>query len=405
MSDATYASTDLRKALMEKYRLGEPGGNPYALSAPTRAALDLLVNYVIGYNTEDPELEDDILDDEYFNILLSRVESQSSWEHARTGNVSGMRAISGSMWDDNRVSATGYELLVDDLRPAAQQWIVKGPKGSGKTVKVSDVAQKSLENGVVDKVMSNILWKGCDPEFPDIEFPEGHDVRFSEDISAMLMFAMEPGDKLLIIDEASTVLNMLSGGGDAQKIFSKIINALRKSVGGSTRLIIVGHRHDTDILPTLRNNTDCVLYAEGKKEEGLIDKASMYDGWTAFKEDDAKYKLQGLQNIPDGSPWAVDTNYFAHVNLDLDNPDEQIQRGRLIDNWEDYQESDSEGGVPPVDVDEAVLRSREDEYLRMHEDGELSYSDISDATGTPKSTVGDMVARARDRQESSEMVE
>ena len=39
------------------------------------------------------------------------------------------------------------------------------------------------------------------------------------------------------------------------------------------------------------------------------------------------------------SQWSTDTNYFAYFEPDLDNPREQIQRGKLVKNWQEYQET------------------------------------------------------------------
>jgi len=327
--------SDLRRELLLRAEKDIPGALPEALSAPTVQTLNHLVKHVMYYDASNPKLPDDYRRSYRYQWLKTQLESQLVWDAGERGHVTRMRGVAGR--PNQRLDATGYDKLMDDLRPAAHSWIVKGPKGSGKTVKVLDVAKKALENGIVEKVMLNIETKGVSDDY-GIEHT--HDVRFSELISEMLEFAKEPGEKLLIIDEASTVLNMLGGGHDAQKIFTKVINALRKSAGGSTRLIIVGHKHDTDILPTLRNNADIVLEAEGKLDEGLIDKASVYEGYQAFKKGKPKYRVQGLQDLPKNSSWAVDTNFFAHVELDLDNPDEQIRRGKLIDNWRDYQESE-----------------------------------------------------------------
>lgn len=279
--------------------------------------------------------------------------------------LAGIKGIDG----DNRIDATGYDKLIDLLKPAAQQVLVKGSKGSGKTIKNLTIGALAVQEGIVDKVMMNIKTKGLDPEIQDIEFPEGMDIRFAEKISTFLKFAKEDGDKLIIGDEWSTVANALGGHSDAQQIFPRIINALRKSVGGSTRLMYVGHNHDNDILPTLKHNADVVIYAEGKKEDGLIDKLSVYrsvgreSAWNRFKDGDTSFKMKNMEDIPRRSPWAVDTNYFAHLEFDLDNPKKQIQRGKLIDDWEQYQEDDGDGSEHPESPEEVLEELQDDSCI------------------------------------------
>lgn len=280
-------------------------------------------------------------------------------EAVNEDDITRMSAIKGTDSDD-RIDATGYDKLLDLLKPAAQQVLVKGSKGSGKTVKVLTMAAVAVQEGIVDKVMMNIKTKGLDPEIKHIEVPDELDIRFGENISDFLEFAKEDGEKLIVGDELSTVANALGGHSEAQDIFPRVINALRKSVGGSTRLMYVGHNHDTDILPTLKYNADVVIYAEGKKEDGLIDKLSVYrtvgreSAWEKFQDDEYDFKIKNMEDIPEDSPWAVDTNYFAHLEFNLDDPEKQIQRGKIIDDWQQYQDDD-DGAQSQEEVIEELL--------------------------------------------------
>jgi len=72
---------------------------------------------------------------------LSREEqSRVLREARRDGQQTSMAMATGLA--ESSVDATGYDMLIDRLTPAAQQALVKGPKGSGKTVFVLDAAKR-----------------------------------------------------------------------------------------------------------------------------------------------------------------------------------------------------------------------------------------------------------------------
>lgn len=308
-----------------------------------------VVEAIERYTDVDPD------DLEYVQEQKRRGRSESTNKAVEQDDITRLASIKG-VTRDNRVQATGYQKLQSLMRPAAQQVLIKGPKGSGKTVKANDIAMRLLDAGIIDSVMLNIKTDGLDD---DKEIEHKHDVYFAEKISRFLEYAKQPGEKLAVIDELSTVGNLLTGNNDAQEIFTRVINALRKSAEGSLRLIIIGHQHDTDILPTLRSNSDVLIQADGKIKENKIDKATIYtssgdyNAFTAYKKGEYDFKIEGLLDIPDDSPWHTDTNYFSHLEFNLDNPDQQIQRGQLIEDWEKYQETtedDSEESENPEEV-------------------------------------------------------
>lgn len=175
-------------------------------------------------------------------------------------------------------------------------------------------------------------------------------VDYADTVSGMLEWCRDtPGEKLVIGDEWSSTVNAHAhGGGKVRGTFARFINALRKGEGGSTRLIVIGHEHDTDIAAILRTQSDVVIEAAGKKDEGLIDQAIVYDGWQAYKQGEAEFRVRGLQDVPESSQWGFSTNYFATFELDLDDPENQIRKGKLIEDWERYQDdagADDPGGA------------------------------------------------------------
>jgi len=277
---------------------------------------------------------------ETFNQLLKNVKSEAINSAIEEDDLTKVSAIKGV--SDNSVDATGYGMLLERLEPAAQTLILKGPKGSGKSTKMSDLAWKAMDEGIVEKCMTNLALEG----FKDGKFEEAdYDVRYSELISDFLEFAKEPGEKVMLLDELSTVANMLTSSNDAQDIFVRVINALRKSEGGSCRIIAIGHQNPTDILPALRNNADGVIEAPNKAGEG-IDRANYYKSYDEYQSGDPEFRVRGMQDVSDHSLWGFDDKTFATLELNLDDPENQIKRGQLIDDWEKYQE----GGRKPADT-------------------------------------------------------
>lgn len=331
MSDAVgYASaqlSDLLKGLQE----GVDSGLAIA-EAPKvndRRALDMLILLVESYDENHPALPKDPRDSVAFQRVGRRALSHSAFDSIMTLNLAQMNAHTGIQ--TNRVEATGYDRLISACTPAAHQILVKGPKGAGKSTKIFDIAKRLLAEGVIEKVLTNV--KGPD-EHPAVEF--------SEDISRYLEFAKEPGEKLAIIDEFSTVGNAYVAQHDVEQVLSRVINAFRKSMRGSLRTAYIGHENDNDIHPLVKKQSDVVIQADGKVDEGLIDCATVYSGWQEYKTDKPWFRVRGLQDIPQSSSWSFDTNYFAHLEFDLDDPENQIRRGKLIDNWEAYQEGEVE---------------------------------------------------------------
>jgi hypothetical protein len=263
--------------------------------------------------------------------LLSRASTSHTLRNARQqGHVPTLNAATGL--SESSVEATGYDLLVNALKPAAQQVLIKGPKGSGKSTKAMDLAKRLYHE--FDGELSILT---------NIEGPDEHPaVDYADTISGMLEWVRDtPGEKLVIGDEWSSTVNAHAhGGGQVGAIFARFINALRKGKGGSTRLLAIGHEHDTDLAAILRNQSDVVIEADGKKKDGLIDCATVYEGWKDYQQEDRWFRVRGLQDVPSSSQWGFSTNYFATFDLDLDAPEKQIKQGKLVENWREYQDTD-----------------------------------------------------------------
>ena len=262
--------------------------------------------------------------------LLSEQTSTDMLRSARqNSDVASMSAATGL--SDSTVEATGYERLISRCTPAAQQILIKGPKGSGKTVLGLDLFRR--------------LYAEFDQEinfFTNVKGPDDHDaVTFGETMSEMLEWVRDTdGEKCVLGDEWSTTMNAHAHpGGDIRQTVSRFVNALRKGKGGSTRLIIIGHEHDSDIAAILRKQADVVIEKSGKADEGLADQAAVFDGWSDYIEGSEAMTLRGLADVPSSSVWGADTDYFAYFEPDLNDPRQQIQRGKLIENWEQYQDS------------------------------------------------------------------
>ncbi|OYR71578.1 hypothetical protein [Halorubrum ezzemoulense] len=321
------------------------------------ATRELLNHYAGLFDSEDQFLESELAEQ------ILRTEATNRMDRAvREGAVNELEAMMGL--SESSVEATGYDMLLSRVKPAAQQILIKGEKGSGKTVMALDIARQ--------------LYTDMDGELKvatNIRGPNNHDaVSYRDSMSGMLEWVREtPGEKLLIGDEWSSEMNTHAvPGGDVRQTVSQFINALRKGEGGSTRLLVIGHQHDTDIAKILRVQSDLVVQKAGKADEGLADRAYLYDSWQDYQTGDEALTLRGLSDVIESSPWGADTNYFATFDLDLDSPREQIQKGKLVEDWQQYQD-DAEGG-DDAEPDRIVCRGTKSggddcQQLTRHESG------------------------------------
>jgi len=269
-------------------------------------------------------------------MLRTQTNSEMLRRARQQSDVASMSAATGL--SDSTVEATGYDMLIKRCKPAAQQILIKGSKGSGKTVLGLDIMRE--------------LYAEFDGEmqfFTNVRGPDEHDaVTFGETMSEMLEWVRDTdGEKCVLGDEWSTTMNAHAApGGQIRQTVSRFINALRKGKGGSTRLIIIGHEHDSDIAAILRTQADVVVEKAGKADEGLADRANIFDGWSDYTSRDRAFTVRGLNDVAARSAWSADTNYFAYFEADLDAPREQIKRGKLVDNWEQFQDDPDDDDRP-----------------------------------------------------------
>jgi len=350
----TMSSDDLSAAYLSEH-IGNEGEVPQWVTYVSSERLQYLLRMEQALPT--PE------ESETFTQLLRNVKSEAINTAIDDDDLTKVSAIKGI--SDNSVDATGYGMLLDRFEPAAQTLVIKGPKGSGKSTKMSDLAWKAMDEGIVEKCMTNLALEG----FKDGKFEEqGYDVRYSELISDFLEFAKESGEKVMLLDELSTVANMLGSRNDAQEIFTSIINALRKSEGGSCRIICIGHQNPTDILPTLRKNANGVIEAPNKAGNG-IDRANFYQDYDEYQNGDPEFRVRGMQDISDHPLWGFDDNTFATLELNLDDPENQIRRGKLIDNWEQYQDGGGEPAKTRIFCEKEDCNASSQQYTELLEDG------------------------------------
>jgi len=296
--------------------------------------------------------------------LLSRGSTSHTLREARSeGHVPTLNAATGL--SESSIDATGYDLLLNAVKPPAQQVLIKGAKGTGKSTKAVDIAKRLYHE--FDGELSILT---------NIQGPDDHPaVDYADTISGMLEWVRDTdGEKLVIGDEWSSTVNAHAhGGGEVGATFSRFVNALRKGEGGSTRLVIIGHEHDTDIAAILRNQSDVVIEATNKQGDG-IDRATVYEGWKDYTTGDEWFKLRGLQDVPTSSQWGFSTNYFATFELDLDAPEQQIRKGKLVEDWQQYQDTDD-----PVNSGEDAEQYRQ--CLGSNADGDACSATVTHTSG------------------------
>ncbi|MFD1646656.1 AAA family ATPase [Haloarchaeobius litoreus] len=264
MSDAqNWTATDLQQALIEKASNGEVGAPPEVLSAPTRQTALALANYVLYYNSDDPENPDDIEEDGMYQLLLSRLETLTAHEAVRSGDVSSMRGIAGAPTGDGDTDTSSWraaDIITRDLwkpddRDNMLNMILYGPtpsikKGSNTGTGKSDFAYTLAEggrrayNGELEIATNN----DTDP-FKQVE-------KWSE---AEEWMQETDGPKLLILDEAAQGLKHQDmSAGD---VLGLAIRLMRKY---NCHLVLISHT-GKDIPKDIRRQ---VVYARKEDKKG-----------------------------------------------------------------------------------------------------------------------------------------
>ena len=151
----------------------------------------------------------------------------------------------------------------------------------------------------------------------------------------------------------------------------------------------IGHRV-VEVAPMLRSGELAYFgFKEGRTKEAAQKHLVIYED---SDKEDVVCDLGGI-GLPEYSP---DTHDPA--TWDWGTPDEYIELGHMKPD-DDGEDGSSDGDG--VDADKAALRAKEDLFLEMNEN-DMGVRKIAKETGIPRSTVGDMITRARDRDESSE---
>ncbi|TMT85824.1 hypothetical protein E2L06_04140 [Haloterrigena sp. H1] len=303
---------------------------------------------------------------------------------------------------DSGMDFLDYEILADLIEEPSLMLLLFGDTGSGKTytaVRLSELWEFRVGGTILTNVES--LAEANDGVVYVHEYPD------------IIHYCLEhPNErKLLIADELSSLMSGYPA--DRHYVETYMRPLVRKMRKEPFRLSIIGIGHRPgDIHPTM-NNPELAYFGfkKGDTKEQAQKHMVVYERLTneEGKKEDKKCDVQGI-GLPN---MTLDTN--DNGNWDWGTEEEVLDAAyalrdagygdmlRLIRNLEedDDGEGDESVGQSDVDTDELALRIREDEYLQMNENGQ-SYSDISEATGTPKSTVGDMIQRARSRVESSD---
>ena len=266
-----------------------------------------------------------------FRLIKGHESGLSMAEDVDEGNVSRMSYRKGV--NTTSVESYGMDAIISEMKKPAHGMLVLGPKGSGKT-------------DFVKRVLSELYRQGFDA-WTNVPVPadDADDVTFAEKVSSMLEFAREPGDHVAVVDEFSTVGTGYAGAGavDVEQILTLIINAFRKNEDGSTRQIYIGHRGNADVHPVVRENVQLIVKKAGTGDD--VDRAIVYratdrrTAWDMYQDDEPWFELQNIPQAP--SRWSPDTNHFATFLWDLDDPQKQIQRGQLIDGWEQFQDDET----------------------------------------------------------------
>lgn len=231
-----------------------------------------------------------------------------------------------------------YNVIFDELEKDSSNIMIRGSPGTGKTTKAINIARRGLRTGVIDRVMTNVA----------INDPTGVDRwRYNQKLSKILDFSQKPGDKLLILDEISRILNQKAGnkeeGYEAEDIFGNLMPAVRKTTNGNLKVIIIGHRDDRDIIKTLRQYTNMVIYSYDREAKN---KANIYldkpqddprFAYDRFEKPNVKpdFEFNAFQPIRK-EKFKINSNKSARLLIDTDN----ITKSKYPEIFNNYEAKD-----------------------------------------------------------------
>lgn len=248
---------------------------------------------------------------------INKVLSQA----VRRGNQSIIAHALGLAENDHEDLETAYSVILDELEKDASVSMIRGAPGTGKTTKAIKIAFQAQEFGVIDRVCTNIA----------ISEPEKlGGWEYKTKLSEQLRFSQKSGNKLLIWDEISRLLNMKAGNKsdayDAAGLVGNLFPALRKQSDGNLKIIVIAHRDNSDTFKVIRSYTNLVINSFDRQNK---DKAQLYldhpldspeYAWDRFEADNinADHTVEGFNDIR--NPWlSINTNKSARLELDTDN--------------------------------------------------------------------------------------
>ncbi|MFD1565586.1 hypothetical protein ACFR99_18815 [Haloarchaeobius amylolyticus] len=291
MSDsANWTASDLQQALVKKASQGKAGAPPEVLSAPTRQTALALANYVMYYDSSDPDNPDDISDDDMYQILFTRLETLTAWEATRSGDVSSMRGIAGAPNGDEATDTSSWraaDIITKSLwkpneRDNMLNMILYGPTptikdGSNTGTGKSDFAYTLAEGGqrAYNGELTVATNNDTDP-FKQVE-------KWSE---AEEWMQETDGPKRLILDEAAQGLKHKDmSAGD---VLGLAIRLMRKY---NCHLVLIAHT-GKDIPKDIRRQ---VVYARKSDKKGAkLGNKLEEDAAGEMRIKNVEYELKGI---------------------------------------------------------------------------------------------------------------
>jgi hypothetical protein len=288
----SFSALDLRKKAAKN---DGAGVNAESLSTTDARIVRLLARLKMNYDpTHANNLPENVEDTYLYELLLNLVENQTAMRYAKNGNISGMKAIAGSQYDNNDIDTNAWQaahVLTDILwepsdRDAMLNMIVYGPSntisgssntGAGKTdfsYSVVDGGRKAYAR--VGKTLQVCTNNTSDP-FKTVEkWSEAHEWMTGTD-----------GPKVLLLDEAAQ--GLMYSDMTAGKVLGKVMNLMRKY---NCHLILIAH-DGKDIALNIRRKA-VFARKEGKKKAILGNKLDEDDSGEVH----IKNVEYTLENVP-----------------------------------------------------------------------------------------------------------
>ncbi|SEL50138.1 sigma factor-like helix-turn-helix DNA-binding protein [Haloferax larsenii] len=318
----------------------------------------------------------------YVDIVRKEVNRVIS-EGVRNGNSALISHVNGLSDKQKRSDLDFHDFfkLEEILKSPAFMLNVFGSPGEGKTMTAVKLAESWLLFHGDGLIITNIeSWAELHPKAVHKNTMPGQ-IRAAKE---------HEGPVLHLIDELSSGAShrLLQASGVEQGVVSYFRKFRKYPYQAS--YIGIGHRV-VDVTPALRSGELAYFaFKEGSSKKAAQKHMVIYDSEKKSKET----KVCDLQGI--GMPeYVPDTNDSA--DWDWGSKEDFVELG-FMDADEDEEES---GEVGKEDREEIELRQKEDMVYTMKEKG-MSYREIAESTDIPKSTISDMVKRAKNRLESSD---